>query len=143
MLNYFGVYPLLSVGCLLLWFTTFFINESCNIPPALWCNSENVATECLVLDSCLYNNTSQLDKKIKLTPLYEILCPDCQDFILNTLRRYVWKYRQDFVDFNLIPYGNARRGCSYSVPLFSYWSLPCCFIVPSNLRRIGFHFIGP
>ncbi|KRY10291.1 GILT-like protein F37H8.5 [Trichinella patagoniensis] len=116
MLNYFGFYPLFVVVVVY----NFFINESCNIPPALWCNSENVATECSVLDACLYYNTSQLDKKIKLTLLYETLCPDCQEFILNTLQRYVWKYGQDFVDFNLIPYGNARRS-----QLNNTWTIQC------------------
>ncbi|KRY09445.1 GILT-like protein F37H8.5, partial [Trichinella patagoniensis] len=116
MLNYFGFYPLFVVVVVY----NFFINESCNIPPALWCNSENVATECSVLDACLYYNTSQLDKKIKLTLLYETLCPDCQEFILNTLQRYVWKYGQDFVDFNLIPYGNARR-----TQLNNTWTIQC------------------
>ncbi|KRZ88538.1 GILT-like protein F37H8.5 [Trichinella sp. T8] len=116
MLNYFGFYPLFVVVVV----CNFFINESCNIPPALWCNSENVATECSVLDACLYYNTSQLDKKIKLTLLYETLCPDCQEFILNTLQRYVWKYGQDFVDFNLIPYGNARR-----TQLNNTWTIQC------------------
>ncbi|KRX69608.1 GILT-like protein F37H8.5 [Trichinella sp. T6] len=91
-----------------------------NLTNTLWCNSEIVATECSVLDACLYYNTSQLDKKIKLTLLYETLCPDCQEFILNTLQRYVWKYGQDFVDFNFIPYGNARR-----TQLNNTWTIQC------------------
>ncbi|XP_003369544.1 gamma interferon inducible lysosomal thiol reductase family protein [Trichinella spiralis] len=103
MLNYFGFYPLL-----------------CNIPTAPWCNNEILAIECSVLDSCLHYNTSQLDMKIKLTLLYETLCPDCQEFILNTLQRYDWKYGQDSVDFNLIPYGNARR-----TQLNNTWTKQC------------------
>ncbi|KRY17183.1 GILT-like protein F37H8.5, partial [Trichinella spiralis] len=74
----------------------------------------------LVLVSCLYYNTSKLDKKIKLTLLYETLCPDCQEFILNTLQRYDWKCGQDFVDFNLISYGNARR-----TRLNNTWTIQC------------------
>ncbi|KRX86309.1 GILT-like protein F37H8.5, partial [Trichinella pseudospiralis] len=112
---------MLSVsGCLLLWFLTISTSDGCNIPPALWCNSEKVATECEVLDSCLNYNTTQLNKKIKLTLLYETLCPDCQEFILNTLQRYVWKYGQDFVELNLIPYGNARR-----TKLNNTWTIQC------------------
>ncbi|KRZ11388.1 GILT-like protein F37H8.5 [Trichinella zimbabwensis] len=105
MFNYFGFYLMLSVGgCLLLWFSAISISDGCNIPPALWCNSEKVATECAVLDSCLNYNISQLDKKIKLTLLYETLCPDCQEL----------------VDFNLIPYGNARR-----TKLNNKWTIQC------------------
>ncbi|KRY26976.1 hypothetical protein T01_7094 [Trichinella spiralis] len=47
-------------------------------------------------------------KKIKLTLPYETIFPGCPECILTILQRCVWKYGQDFVDFNLIPYGNAR-----------------------------------
>ncbi|KAL1233469.1 GILT-like protein [Trichinella pseudospiralis] len=58
--------------------------------------------------------------EICLVEFYKPLVLNCQEFILNTLQRYVWKYGQDFVELNLIPYGNARR-----TKLNNTWTIQC------------------
>uniref|UniRef100_A0A5S6QPU7 Saposin A-type domain-containing protein n=1 Tax=Trichuris muris TaxID=70415 RepID=A0A5S6QPU7_TRIMR len=98
---------LLCFGCILLLLAQ--ARADCNVPPSLWCDNEEIAERCNASEACENYNRTTFNEKIKLTVLYETLCPDCQDFILLELERFVWKFGRDFVDFELVPYGNARR----------------------------------
>jgi interferon gamma-inducible protein 30 len=79
------------------------------VPPPLWCENASLAGKVGVLDQCKAYNDSASDKKIKVTLLYESLCPDCQILIKDVLYPQVWKFGKDFIDLELIPYGNARH----------------------------------
>jgi len=79
------------------------------IPPPFWCDDASLAKKAGVSDQCNAYNASAFGKKLKLTFLYESLCPDCQVLIKNVLYPQVWKYGRDFVDLELVPYGNARH----------------------------------
>lgn len=79
------------------------------IPPPLWCDDPSVASKVGVSDQCQAYNSSAYGKKMKLTLLYESLCPDCQMLIRDVIYPQVWKYGKDFIDLELIPYGNARH----------------------------------
>jgi len=80
------------------------------IPPPFWCENPSLASKAGVTSQCKAYNTSASGKKLKLTLLYESLCPDCQILIRDTLYPQVWKLGRDFVDLELVPYGNARHG---------------------------------
>lgn len=72
----------------------------------------------LVLLGLIVLATSQ---KVKIDFYYESLCPYCQQFIEKSLK--VAASTKDFwkiCDFNLYPYGNARR-----VQNGSSWSFTC------------------
>ncbi|CDW55813.1 Gamma interferon inducible lysosomal thiol [Trichuris trichiura] len=97
----------LSFGCILLLFAQ--ASADCHVPPSLWCDDEEIAKECGVSAACEDYNRTIFNEKINLTVLYETLCPDCQDFILLQLERFVWRFGREFVNFELVPYGNARK----------------------------------
>lgn len=88
------------------------ISGLCDVPPALWCDNEEISKKCGVVDACSAFNKSTYGNPIRITLLYETLCPDCQEFIMNVLYPKVFKYGPDFVQIELIPYGNARRSRS-------------------------------
>ncbi|KAL1229466.1 GILT-like protein [Trichinella spiralis] len=47
--------------------------------------------------------------RIKLTVLYETLCKDCAQFFQQVIYPKIWALGKDFIDLELIPYGNAIR----------------------------------
>ncbi|KRY83607.1 GILT-like protein F37H8.5 [Trichinella pseudospiralis] len=52
----------------------------------------------------------QFDRhRIKLTVLYETLCKDCSQFFQQVIYPKIWALGRDFIDLELIPYGNAIR----------------------------------
>jgi len=90
-----------------IFFTTIYCEDL--IPPPFWCETPSLAKKANVLDQCNAYNTSAYGRKFKLTFLYESLCPDCQLFMKNVLYARIWKDGRDFIDLELIPYGNARH----------------------------------
>jgi len=89
-------------------FATAFGDEDL-IVSSFWCEDPSLASKAGVSDQCQAYNSSAFGKKLKLTLLYESLCPDCQILIRDALYPQVWKMGRDFVDLELVPYGNARH----------------------------------
>ncbi|PIO75739.1 gamma interferon inducible lysosomal thiol reductase [Teladorsagia circumcincta] len=48
------------------------------------------------------------NQRINITVLIEALCPDCQRWIVEELYPHVFKNFLDYVNIELIPYGNAK-----------------------------------
>lgn len=90
----------------ILWITA----TCCSVPPAMWCDRHEIAEKCGVLDQCAAYNSSVYKQKIKLTVIYEALCPGCEEFISTTLYNITWLQWDgwQFIDLELIPYGNAN-----------------------------------
>jgi len=80
-----------------------------SVPPPFWCDDYWLSKKVGVYDQCKAYNISVFGQKVKLTLLYEALCPDCQVLIKDTLYPEVWKNGRDFVDFEFVPYGNAEH----------------------------------
>uniref|UniRef100_A0A7E4WD94 Saposin A-type domain-containing protein n=1 Tax=Panagrellus redivivus TaxID=6233 RepID=A0A7E4WD94_PANRE len=80
----------------------------CNaVPIALRCQSEELAKECGYSEACNNYFNATEGKPLKVTLLYESLCPDCQEFITGDFYKAYLKF-MDHVEFELVPYGNAR-----------------------------------
>jgi interferon gamma-inducible protein 30 len=88
--------------------TSVFGENPCDVPPALWCDDPVIASQCGATASCANFNNTMYGKHLKITLLYETLCPYCQDFMTTVLYPQVFRFGQDFVDIELIPYGNAN-----------------------------------
>ncbi|KAK5967454.1 Gamma interferon inducible lysosomal thiol reductase, partial [Trichostrongylus colubriformis] len=48
------------------------------------------------------------NQRINITVLMEALCPDCQEWIVKTLYPTVFKNFSEFVNIELVPYGNVK-----------------------------------
>lgn len=93
------------------------------VPPSLWCKNEELAQKCGVQEACKKYTDGSKGKKILLTVLYESLCPgkrsqynnhsrffsDCQEFITSSLFDAVYSKFSDYVQIELVPYGNAKK----------------------------------
>jgi len=106
--------------------TTF---SSCSFPPEFWCSSKDIAASCGVSTQCgpwleepvktihsySNNNNDDVDEKrrlLDLTILYEVLCPDCQEFILDQVALAISELGAEFwthVKLTLFPFGNAEE----------------------------------
>ncbi|CAJ0581360.1 unnamed protein product, partial [Mesorhabditis spiculigera] len=78
---------------------------TCDIPPDLWCDSPQSAQTCNVQRQC--DTLKRSHKKLKISLMYEALCPYCQKFIANQLGTIVNQFRGQF-ELELVPWGNAR-----------------------------------
>ncbi|VDP36522.1 unnamed protein product [Heligmosomoides polygyrus] len=89
----------------------------CNIPPDLWCDSPQSAQQCGVQRQC---DALKIHKRkpIKITLIYEALCPYCQKFISNQLGGMYQQFK-DHLELELVPWGNSRilRVSSRSSPV--------------------------
>jgi len=79
------------------------------VSPSLWCLHDELTKKCGFVEVCNRYNKAAKNQKVQLTVLYESLCPDCQKFISNTLYRDVYLHFGDYVDIELVPYGNAKN----------------------------------
>ena len=79
------------------------------VPPAFWCVSDKLTKECGFDQLCDRYSKATKNKKLQLTLFYEALCPDCQEFIINSFYRDVYLQFGDFMNFELVPYGNAKN----------------------------------
>uniref|UniRef100_A0AC35UFB0 Saposin A-type domain-containing protein n=1 Tax=Rhabditophanes sp. KR3021 TaxID=114890 RepID=A0AC35UFB0_9BILA len=83
-------------------------NDCGEIPPALWCMNKHLAAECGFHELCNRYEEEMNNKTLKITLLYESLCPDCQEYIAGPLFD-VYTAFKDYIELELIPYGNAKR----------------------------------
>ncbi|CEF69875.1 Gamma-interferon-inducible lysosomal thiol reductase [Strongyloides ratti] len=94
-------------------FFNFFVTDSYNsldcaeIPPALWCKNDKVKKECGFDKLCNRYERRMTNQTLKITLLYEALCPDCQEFILGPLHD-VYTHFENYIDLELVPFGNAK-----------------------------------
>lgn len=82
--------------------------DCARVPPAIWCKSDALARRCDVQAACASFRGRSKGKRVRLTLLFEALCPDCQQFISQALYRDVFLKFGDFVDLELVPFGNAK-----------------------------------
>lgn len=81
----------------------------CTIPPDFWCDTPETIALCNAQSQCAAYQANVGGKKLKISLLYEALCPDCQQFITQILYPQIWTNLKDIVDVELIPYGNAKE----------------------------------
>ncbi|CAD5214709.1 unnamed protein product [Bursaphelenchus xylophilus] len=111
----------------LLFLGTLALGHSSNIdcgrvPPSLWCQNKDLAAQCNVSQQCNEYTTKSKGQKLRLTLLYESLCPYCERFIIGTFYTDIYLKYADKVEFELVPYGNAKIGkngqvlCQHGTP---------------------------
>jgi len=142
------IFPLLVI------FVSFnAVLPSCLFPPEFWCSSAEIAAECGVTKQCSKwlktpapavlvgdddddktndKNDVKADEaknnkksKLEMVLLYEALCPDCQEFIINQLAPTISELGPEFwshVHLVLYPYGNADE--TYD-PKSDRWMFRC------------------
>lgn len=113
------VLGLLSGSC-------FAYSNDCS-QPELWCQDQQTAKECNVLDQCekfVWSNKQQtvLDSAaVDFTLYYEVLCPDCRQFVSQQLGRAAHLVH-DIMNLTLVPYGNAKESFNSNTNL---WEFTC------------------
>ncbi|KAK0394231.1 hypothetical protein QR680_000639 [Steinernema hermaphroditum] len=81
------------------------IVSACNIPPDFWCDTAEAAQRCGVAHQC---ESFKRDRRpIKLTLMFEALCPYCQKFITHQLGN-IYNQFQNAMELELVPWGNSR-----------------------------------
>ncbi|CAI2338904.1 unnamed protein product [Caenorhabditis sp. 36 PRJEB53466] len=81
----------------------------CNsIPTSLWCSNKDIESQCGFTAQCDKHRSAVHNQKINITVLIEALCPDCQNFLTKQLYPIVYKNFADFVNIELVPFGNAK-----------------------------------
>jgi hypothetical protein len=80
-----------------------------HLPPTLWCKNSEIGEKCGFASSCAKYRDQSLGQRLKLTVLYESLCPDSQDFITDQLYNDVYLNFAKYVDIELVAYGKANR----------------------------------
>jgi len=83
--------------------------DCARVPPSFWCKNPKIARQCNVEEQCKKFNDGSSGKKLLITLLFESLCPDCQEFITGALYNKVYLHFKDYVDIELVAYGNARK----------------------------------
>uniref|UniRef100_A0A915HIB2 Saposin A-type domain-containing protein n=1 Tax=Romanomermis culicivorax TaxID=13658 RepID=A0A915HIB2_ROMCU len=81
----------------------------CDIPPSAWCQNDQIDEKCNITQQCRKYKSEMSGRKFQIQLLYETLCPDCQNFIKRELKREYWKIAREFVEFEFLPYGNAKQ----------------------------------
>ncbi|VDD86807.1 unnamed protein product [Enterobius vermicularis] len=71
----------------------------------MWCDSPQSARQCDVIRQCERHWNSKTP--VKLTLIYEALCPFCQKFITQHLGSLYEEFRNN-IELELIPWGNSR-----------------------------------
>ena len=85
--------------------------RQCNLPPKHWCDTEEIALECGVLQPCYdYWYSFQTPEPVSVTLYYESLCPFCRDFISEQFYP-TWKllHGTGILTVDMVPYGNAHE----------------------------------
>nr|pir hypothetical protein K07D4.8 - Caenorhabditis elegans [Caenorhabditis elegans] len=80
-------------------------HQICDIPPDLWCDSPQSAQQCGVQRQC--DGLRHRRQPIKITLIYEALCPYCQKFIANQLGSVFNQFQGQLI-LELVPWGNSR-----------------------------------
>lgn len=93
------------------------LGTACDYLPALWCSSKDIASKCKVIDQCqefVWNRNGGDDhywsneKPVDIGFYYEVLCPDCKDFMEDQLWG-TYKAIPDIFLVDFVPYGNAEE----------------------------------
>ncbi|XP_077981320.1 gamma-interferon-inducible lysosomal thiol reductase-like [Glandiceps talaboti] len=89
-------------------------SKSCNLPPRLWCSSEETARNCGVEKQCAsYNaisNSVEATPPVQVTLYFESLCPGCRGFIKSQLYpTFQILSNSNIMNVTLVPYGNAHE----------------------------------
>ncbi|CAB3404044.1 unnamed protein product [Caenorhabditis bovis] len=82
--------------------------DCASIPPSLWCAQTDIINQCGFEKICEKHKAATYNQKINITVLVEALCPDCQNFLVNHLYPVVYKNFGEFVNIQLVPFGNAK-----------------------------------
>ncbi|CAO4365348.1 unnamed protein product [Caenorhabditis nigoni] len=78
------------------------------IPTSMWCSNKDIEKACGFTQQCDKHRAATHNQKINITVLIEALCPDCQNFLTKQLYPVVFKNFGDFVNIELVPFGNAK-----------------------------------
>uniref|UniRef100_A0A0N4ZVU8 Saposin A-type domain-containing protein n=1 Tax=Parastrongyloides trichosuri TaxID=131310 RepID=A0A0N4ZVU8_PARTI len=81
--------------------------DCAEVPPALWCDNVALKQECGFEKLCNRYERRMHNQTLKITLLYEGLCPDCQEYITGPLFD-VYTHFKNYIDLELIPFGNAK-----------------------------------
>uniref|UniRef100_A0A914X6W7 Saposin A-type domain-containing protein n=1 Tax=Plectus sambesii TaxID=2011161 RepID=A0A914X6W7_9BILA len=81
------------------------VAQCCDIPPDFWCDSPESAERCHVQAQCA-NYKKSFMKPIKVTFIYESLCPYCQNYIARNLADLYGRHRS-LIELEMVPWGNA------------------------------------
>lgn len=97
-------------------------HQQCNVPSDFWCDSHEMAQKCGVVSQCdvsafkspavwwvfwvEFQNLRRDRQPLKVSIMYEALCPFCQRFIANNLGSLHSQFRNQ-VSIEMVPWGNA------------------------------------
>lgn len=87
---------------------------ACKVPPAFWCDSLEISSECGVTEQCRSFQQSK-GKLVNVALYYETLCPGCRAFIKGQLTPAFHKVGS-IMNITLVPYGNAKTHTNTYIP---------------------------
>lgn len=88
-----------------------YVNAKCNVAPAYWCDTMEIAESCGVAQACKERLLQVTNAKpVNITLYFESLCPFCKQFITDQLYP-TWKLLKPtgIMVIDMIPYGNAEE----------------------------------
>ncbi|KAF7634026.1 Saposin A-type domain-containing protein [Meloidogyne graminicola] len=80
--------------------------QQCNLPPDFWCDSYEIAQRCNVVQQCEAFKSSTSIKPLRITLMFEALCPYCQRYIANNLGSLQSRFGNNTI-LELVPWGNS------------------------------------
>lgn len=93
--------------------------------PSIWCEDIATAQHCNVLNQCLkyiwHPENVKVSNPVELTLYYEVLCPDCRQFVAGELNKAL-KTVGSIMNLTLVPYGNGREKFDEKTGL---WKFTC------------------
>ncbi len=101
--------------------------NECSTDSSTWCQSIRTAKACSVLQQCQkhvwspQSNALSADGLVNLTLYYEVLCPDCRQFISQQVGK-AFSSLSSIMNLVLVPYGNAKQTFNQKTQL---WEFTC------------------